>query len=60
MSILMVGSVALDSVETPCGRIEDGLGGSATHAALAAAHLAPVQIVAVVGQDFPKRATVNS
>lgn len=55
MSILMVGSVALDTVESPCGKVEDGLGGSAVYASLAAAQLAPVEIVAVVGDDFPKR-----
>ncbi len=55
MSILMVGSVALDTVETPCGKVEDGLGGSAVHASLAASHLAPVEVVGVVGSDFPKR-----
>ncbi len=55
MSILMVGSVALDSVESPCGKVEDGLGGSAVYGALAASYLAPVEIVAVVGDDFPKR-----
>lgn len=55
MSILMVGSVALDSVESPCGNLDDGLGGSAVYAALAASMLAPVEIVGVVGNDFPRR-----
>ncbi|MCX7011400.1 MAG: PfkB family carbohydrate kinase [Candidatus Sumerlaeota bacterium] len=55
MSILMVGSVALDSVRTPRGSVEDALGGSATHGALAARQFAPVEIVGVVGEDFPRR-----
>ncbi|OPZ20006.1 MAG: putative sugar kinase YdjH [candidate division BRC1 bacterium ADurb.BinA364] len=53
MSILMVGSVALDSVKTPFGEANDALGGSAVHAALAARRFAPVDIVGVVGEDFP-------
>jgi sugar/nucleoside kinase (ribokinase family) len=52
--ILVVGSVALDTVETPHGVREDILGGSATHFSLSAAHFAPVRLVAVVGRDFPK------
>ena len=54
MSILVVGTVAFDTVETPFGRAERILGGSATYAALAARHLgAEVQLNAVVGADFP-------
>jgi len=52
-SILVVGSVALDTVKTPAGSIRDGLGGSATYFSLAARYFAPVQLVAVVGEDFP-------
>jgi sugar/nucleoside kinase (ribokinase family) len=55
MSVLMVGSVALDSVRTPYGSAEDALGGSAVHAALAARQFSPVEIVGVVGEDFPKK-----
>lgn len=52
-SVLVVGSVALDSVETPFGRIDDALGGSATYFAASASHLTRVQVVGVVGDDFP-------
>src|SRR5882672_5131843 len=51
--LLVVGSVALDSVETPFGAREDALGGSATYFAAAASLLAPVHVVGVVGDDFP-------
>jgi sugar/nucleoside kinase (ribokinase family) len=53
MALLVVGSVALDTVETPFGRAEDALGGSATFFAAAAANFCPVQLVGVVGDDFP-------
>lgn len=49
----MVGSVALDSVETPFGKVREVLGGSATFFSYAASFLAPVRLVATVGQDFP-------
>ena len=52
-SVLVVGSVALDSVETPFGRIEDALGGSATFFSAAASHLTKVKLVGVVGNDYP-------
>lgn len=51
--ILVVGSVALDSVRTPYGEAEEALGGSASYFAFSASHFAPVRIVAVVGEDFP-------
>ncbi len=51
--ILVVGSVALDSVRTPFGEAVEALGGSASYFALSASHFAPVRIVAVVGEDFP-------
>ncbi len=51
--ILVVGSVALDSVRTPFGEVVEGLGGSASYFSLAASHFAPVGMVAVVGEDFP-------
>ncbi|MDO8672117.1 MAG: PfkB family carbohydrate kinase [Dehalococcoidia bacterium] len=54
MSVLVVGSVALDNVETPFGKVEDSLGGSATYFATAASAYAPVRLVAVVGHDFPR------
>jgi sugar/nucleoside kinase (ribokinase family) len=53
MSVLVVGSVALDSIETPFGRAADALGGSATYFAASAAHHTTVQLVGVVGDDFP-------
>jgi sugar/nucleoside kinase (ribokinase family) len=54
MSLLVVGSVALDSVETPFGRREDVLGGSATYFSTCASFFGPVRLVAVVGEDFPE------
>lgn len=53
MSVTVVGSVALDTVETPAGRNEAGLGGAATFFALAAANYTEVHLVGVVGADFP-------
>ncbi len=53
MSLLVVGSVALDSIKTPFGKREDVLGGSATYLALAASYFTPVNLVSVVGHDFP-------
>lgn len=54
MSVLVVGSTALDTVRTPHGEIRDGLGGSATHFSGAASFFTRVQLVAVVGSDFPE------
>jgi sugar/nucleoside kinase (ribokinase family) len=54
MSILCVGSVALDSVETPFGKRDNILGGSATHFSVSASFQTEVQLVAVVGEDFPQ------
>jgi sugar/nucleoside kinase (ribokinase family) len=56
MSILVVGSVAYDTVETPFGRAEKVLGGSASFFSVAAAFFAPVNLVAVVGDDFSEKA----
>ena len=53
MTVLVVGSVALDSVETPFGRADNVLGGSGTFFAASASILAPVQLVGVVGDDYP-------
>jgi sugar/nucleoside kinase (ribokinase family) len=53
MSLLVVGSVALDSVETPFGSTADALGGSAVFFAMAGSILHPVQVVGVVGSDYP-------
>jgi len=54
MSLLVVGSVALDSVETPFGLKEDVLGGSATYFSTSASFFTPAKVVAVVGEDFPQ------
>lgn len=55
MSVLAVGTVAFDSIETPFGKAERILGGSGTYIALAARYLAaPVRLVGVVGRDFPE------
>ena len=51
--VLIVGSVALDSIETPAGTVDNALGGAATYGAAAASIFAPVQLVGVVGDDFP-------
>lgn len=53
MSVLVVGSVALDSVETPFGKADEVLGGSANYFAASASHQTAVQLVGVVGSDYP-------
>ena len=53
MTVLVVGSVALDSVETPFGKADNVLGGSGTFFSASASHLSPVQLVGVVGDDYP-------
>lgn len=53
MSILVVGTVAFDSIETPYGSAERVLGGSASYFAVAASFFSPVKIVGIIGQDFP-------
>jgi len=55
MSVLIVGSTALDSIKTPKAENPRLLGGSASHAAVAASFFSPVNLVGVVGDDFPKR-----
>ena len=52
MSLLVIGSVAFDSVKTPYGEAEEVLGGSATYCAVAASYLTNVRMIAVVGEDF--------
>jgi len=52
--VLVVGSVALDSVETPRAKRQDVLGGSASFFSITASTLVPVRLVAVVGNDFPE------
>ncbi len=53
MSLLVVGSVALDDIETPGGKVQGVLGGAACYFAVAARYLAPVRTVGVIGDDFP-------
>jgi sugar/nucleoside kinase (ribokinase family) len=53
MSLLVVGSVAIDSIETPHGSAPEILGGSASHFSYAASFFTPVRLVGVVGEDFP-------
>lgn len=55
MSILVVGSVAIDSVKTPFGKKDDVLGGSATYFSMAASFFNKVNLVATVGRDFPRK-----
>ena len=54
MALLVVGSVALDSLETPFGRREEILGGSACYFSACASYFGPTRAVAVVGEDFPQ------
>jgi cytidine kinase len=55
MSVLIVGSTALDSIKTPKAQNPRLLGGSASHAAVAASFFAPVKLIGVVGDDFPRK-----
>ena len=52
--LLVVGSVALDSVETPFGKVQEALGGSATYFSYSASFFTAVHLVATVGEDFPE------
>lgn len=55
MSVLVVGSLALDTIETPFGSVKDTVGGSATYISAAASYFfSPVRIVGIVGGDFPR------
>lgn len=56
MSIVVVGSIALDSIQTPSGDAEEVLGGSAAYFAVAAGYFTTVKVVAVIGEDFPAAA----
>jgi sugar/nucleoside kinase (ribokinase family) len=53
MSVLVVGSIALDTVETPFGSVQSVLGGSASYFSIAASLFTDVKVIAVVGEDFP-------
>src|SRR6267143_6771949 len=55
MSVLIVGSTALDSIKTPKAENPRLLGGSASHAAVAASFFSPVKLIGIVGDDFPKK-----
>jgi sugar/nucleoside kinase (ribokinase family) len=55
MSVLIVGTTALDSIKTPTAENPRLLGGSASHAAVAASFFSPVKLVGGVGEDFPKK-----
>jgi len=56
LGLLVVGSLALDTIITPFDKVEDALGGSATYISLAASYFAgPVKLVAVIGSDFPEK-----
>ncbi len=60
MSLLVVGTVALDTIETPFGKAERIIGGSATHFSLAASFFKNnIQLVSVVGEDFPQQGIKN-
>jgi sugar/nucleoside kinase (ribokinase family) len=54
VSLLVVGTVALDSVKTPFGNVENALGGSATYFSTSASYFTDVRLVAVIGEDFPR------
>jgi len=55
-SLLVVGTVATDDIETPFGRVTDAPGGSAAFFAASASHLTPVRLVGVIGEDYPEAA----
>ena len=55
MSVLIVGTTALDSIKTPKAENPRLLGGSASHAAVAASFFSPVKLIGVVGEDFPRK-----
>jgi sugar/nucleoside kinase (ribokinase family) len=53
MSLLVIGSLGLDTVETPFGSVENAIGGTAVYCSVAASHFTSVRLVGVVGEDFP-------
>lgn len=56
MSLVIVGSIGLDTIETPAGKVSDILGGSASYGSIAASNFTDVRLVGVVGSDFPSEA----
>lgn len=55
MSIVVVGSVAIDNIKTPHGEVAGVLGGSATYFSIAASYFGPVKVLSIVGKDFPEK-----
>ncbi len=56
-NVLIIGTVALDTIETPFGKVERALGGSATYASLAASFFSKPAILSIIGKDFPEEYT---
>jgi sugar/nucleoside kinase (ribokinase family) len=55
MALITVGTMAFDAIETPFGKVDKIIGGSATYVAYAASHfVTPIQQISIVGYDFPK------
>ena len=54
MSLLVTGSIGIDTIETPFGKRDDVIGGSAIYFATAASFFTPVRLVGVIGEDAPK------
>src|SRR5437588_6016496 len=55
MSLLVTGSIGIDTVETPAGKRDDVIGGSAVYFAYAASFFTPVRLVGTVGEDWPSQ-----
>lgn len=55
MGIVIIGSVAIDTIKTPFGQADEILGGSATYASFAASIFSPVRLISIAGEDFPRR-----
>jgi len=55
MSIVVVGSVAFDTIETPYGKVKNAIGGSSIYFSLSASYFTPIKLVAVIGTDFPEK-----
>ena len=60
MSLLVTGSIGIDTVETPFGKRDDVIGGSAVYFSYAASFFTPVRLVGVVGEDCPKHSSTSS
>src|SRR3989338_6894951 len=55
VNLVIIGTVALDSIETPFGKVENALGGSATYASIAASYFSKPGVLSIVGRDFPNQ-----